>query len=496
MAPDKPRKSASLNKTRMSLRERKKSRLCKDKGKMFRSSLDTTSRLSADDEASDKEPQSITVGSDCKNDNTDRTKREKKTRERKRKAGDFSERPYCKGNTSTEISQTPAANTTPNLGTEYSHLAKATDSTVITVDEEWVDKDATSGTDILADVLRSNDNFCSPRRLLSEAVYPQVDRNLTTYNIVSSGVEVTNPITVTRLPPQSVISGIENDPNKTSSSDVAFQFPSYGIFDREGIRVLGRFHLMKSLKKQVQFEVTWLKKAFKNLNFQQEVTDALLDRWNKDGRFLACHGNYQITSQTLSLLVGERYLSDEIINFLIQKYCDRANQTLEQNGLQILLPSFLSTGMVLRNVVQRLCLVYNMERVKYMFLPVHMNESHWGLAVFSVSEKTVYFDDGYHCPIPGELTRNSTEILKIINETTNNLVYNPNMWKCVTRFKVPMPDQPRQYVKGKHGSGSCGVAVICAARDFCNGLFDNFSWTYEDAPRLRAQLMVEILDLN
>lgn len=125
-----------------------------------------------------------------------------------------------------------------------------------------------------------------------------------------------------------------------------------------------------------------------------------------------------------------------------------------------------------------------------------MNESHWGLAVFSVSEKTVYFDDGFHCPIPGELTRNSTEILRIMNETTNNVIYNPITWKGVTCFKVPMPNQPRQYVKGKHGSGSCGVAVICAARDFCNGLFDNFSWTYEDAPRLHAQLMVEILDLN
>jgi len=52
---------------------------------------------------------------------------------------------------------------------------------------------------------------------------------------------------------------------------------------------------------------------------------------------------------------------------------------------------------------------------KNTFLPVHMNESHWGLAVFSAEEKTVYFDDGYHCPIPEELTRNSTEILRIIN---------------------------------------------------------------------------------
>ena len=177
----------------------------------------------------------------------------------------------------------------------------------------------TSGSEILADVLGSNNNFCSARRLLSEAIYPEVDRNLTTYKLVTSGVDLTNPITVSRLPPQSVLSEIEKNSNKTNTSGVAFQFPFYGTFDREGIRVLGRFHLMKSLQKQVQFEETWLKKAFKNLKYQQEVTDALLNRGNKDDRFLACHGNYQITSQMLSLSAGERYLSDDIINFLIQK---------------------------------------------------------------------------------------------------------------------------------------------------------------------------------
>lgn len=92
MAPEKPRMSASLNKTWMSLRERKKSRLCKDKGKMFQSSLNMTSHLPADDEASDKEPESIAVESDSKYGNTDHRKREKKTREWKHKAGDFSER--------------------------------------------------------------------------------------------------------------------------------------------------------------------------------------------------------------------------------------------------------------------------------------------------------------------------------------------------------------------------------------------------------------------
>lgn len=122
-----------------------------------------------------------------------------------------------------------------------------------------------------------------------------------------------------------------------------------------------------------------------------------------------------------------------------------------QTSLKILLPSFLSTGVVLRNVVERISLIYDMERVKHMFLPVHINESHWGLALFSVSDKTVFFDDGYHCPIPEDLTRNSKEILRIIHEVTNNAMYQPLMWNKVRRFKVPTPDQPGQSDEGKYG---------------------------------------------
>ena len=292
--------------------------------------------------------------------------------------------------TPTKSNKVPPKGTVTNSSNDNSVLKNAVDVDVITVEDVSDDKDVTSRSDIFADVLRSNDNFSNPRRLLSQAIYPEVDRNLTSFKKLTSGVSIpTDPITVTTLPPQSVLLEIEEELKKIKSVKVAFQFPNYGIFDREGIRVLGRFHSMKSLRRQVQFEETWLKQAFKNVKFEREVTEALLDRWNKDGNFLASYGNYHITSQSLSLLAGERYLSDEVINFLIWKYCDRANEAETQTSLKILLPSFLSTGVVLRNAIER-SLIYDMERVKHMFLPVHINESHWGLAVFSVSDKTVF----------------------------------------------------------------------------------------------------------
>ena len=81
-------------------------------------------------------------------------------------------------------------------------------------------------------------------------------------------------------------------------------------------------------------------------------------------------------------------MSDEVINFLGQKYCDKANEESEicQN---IVLPLYLSTGNVHKSVVERICHPNDMESVVNMFLPVHMNSCHWGLAIFSIKNKSV-----------------------------------------------------------------------------------------------------------
>ena len=256
------------------------------------------------------------------------------------------------------------------------------------------------------------------------------------------------------------------------------KFPLYGNFDREGVRILKRFHRLKVLRKEVEFEKKWLQSTFseKDPMLPEEVTYALLDRWIIEGSYLATYGNYRITSQELSLLCGERYLSDEILNFLVEKYCDKSNQE-KQVEHSILLPSFLSTGDVLRNVVERICLRKDMGYVTNMFLPVHMNMCHWGLAVFSVVEQTVFFDDGYHCPIPNNLKSNAVKILNI------------------KRFLVPMPDQPEDAARSTNGFGSCGVAVICSVRDICDSSTAAFTWSYHDSPSLCADLMMDVLDI-
>ena len=368
---------------------------------------------------------------------------------------------------------------------------------VISSDDEN-SEDVSAEMDVSADVKRRNDNFIYPRRILGQAMFPDTDHTLTDYEIcsTSSGTVITDAVSVDRLPPLSVLKQVDDEIKRTKNMTSIAKLPFHGNFDLKRIRILQRFHHLKCLREETSFEKTWLKTVFASSKFEKEVTHALLDRWNNDGTYLAEYQNYRISSQELSLLCGERYLSDEIINFVTQKYCDKANESTKACN-NILLPSFLSSGCVLRNVVESICLHYNMQEVVTMFLPVHMvHECHWGLAIFSVKEKSISFDDGYHYAIPEDLRRNACNILSIMHQVTGSESYQPSKWSEITRFQFPFPDQPQASAHSATGCGSCGVAVVCAVRDICAGKTTNFTWTYKDAPRLRAELMVEILNLS
>ena len=129
-------------------------------------------------------------------------------------------------------------------------------------------------------------------------------------------------------------------------------------------------------------------------------------------------------------------MSDEVINFLGQKYCDQANEE-SQMYQNILLPSYLSAGNVLKTVVEHItCHHNNLASVVNMFLPVHMNLCHWGLSIFSINNQTVFFDDGYHCPIPEELKQNANRIINIIFQTTGNeKSFDKDIWIGLKYYK-------------------------------------------------------------
>ena len=144
-------------------------------------------------------------------------------------------------------------------------------------------------------------------------------------------------------------------------------------------------------------------------------------------------------------------------------------------------------------VLRRHTTLCNPQLLRYILMPIHLQGCHWGLIVISL--KVFYFDDGLKCDPPstkvphailGSLQRIFPGNARVTEFTT----------LCHSKFK--RFGMPRQPVNGSvHGSGSCGVGVILAARDFISNLsvhgLPRFQWRFKDSRLYRKQLLLQIL---
>lgn len=254
------------------------------------------------------------------------------------------------------------------------------------------------------------------------------------------------------------------------------QYPSYGCFTigRRIVRILSRYDTLRTVVKEVREEEKWLEVAFKELPQTEKhlVSEALLDNWNEKGQYLVQLKWYNITSQELSVLCCERYLNDEVINLLINTFCDAAN---ERHGrtLYTMLSSYISTNFQ-TSAVQYIYANVDMSTVEIIFLPIHLNGNHWGLLVFDVNNCFVGYDYRFHYPVTLSLQDLPGKIITTVHQTTGLQRFQPSSWSKVQRFKVQMPNQP-------NGSGSCGVGVVFYILDICNGFQRHFTWTFNES---------------
>lgn len=358
-----------------------------------------------------------------------------------------------------------------------------------------LDKTNTSENDgFIHDLLRSDDNFRTPRRILAEAHIPPVDITLDVPFVTKEKEIFTDPLTLSSIPPKSRIQDALNSlRNKIERQKFAMCIDGFGSFSMKGLLTLMRYHRMKELKDEVQAELKWVGDTFNTYPKEDRdmVVKALLDRWNLDGTFVAKSLDYFITSQELSRLCGERYLSDEMIHFFIQVHCHKANMAISRDKF-VLLPSFVTARDVQTNILSRVCRIYNIKETEVLFLPVHISECHWGLAVFYVEEQTVRYDDGLHLPLSEANIKSCRNTLNTLLKLSGRTEFDPKKWKF-ERFDNPMPDQPtKRNATVQRGHGSCGVGVVCCVIDLCNGK-TNFQWSFNEAHHLRANLMIDIV---
>ena len=176
---------------------------------------------------------------------------------------------------------------------------------------------------IVRDLCRRDVKFATQRRLLADARLPIVDHKIkfsAIKSLESDQVDVITQdlLTVEGDPALSVITESMNALLKTkrkkegNSLNLVVEYPSYGCFTFDGVRILSRYDILRTVAREVRQEEKWLELAFKGCSQQQKtlVTEALLDNWNVKGQYLVQSKGHTITSHELSALCCERYLTD------------------------------------------------------------------------------------------------------------------------------------------------------------------------------------------
>ena len=136
------------------------------------------------------------------------------------------------------------------------------DTTSVTKVDDIPTEYTPQGIGIFSKVLHRDQNFRYPHRMLAEATFPDVGGTLTSFTLLADQSKLTDSITVTTLPPQSVLEDIERELRRSEEElgRGAIRNPSYGVFDINGIRNLQVFHRLKCPRADVSFEKQWINK--------------------------------------------------------------------------------------------------------------------------------------------------------------------------------------------------------------------------------------------
>ena len=143
--------------------------------------------------------------------------------------------------------------------------------------------------------------------------------------------------------------------------------------------------------------------------------------------------------------------------------------------------------------------------IKQVLIPVHLSNCHWALARIHFPTKSFQFDDSLKWLPPGDLIARLRHLIELLSELLpDNVHLTSRSWKRGTlrleRFGMPVQSS----VAGTEGSASCGIAVVLAARDFCQFGLPNqvandipkFKWSPNEAWYHRFLCLLDIINRN
>ena len=339
------------------------------------------------------------------------------------------------------------------------------------------------------------------RKELNGIVVPQVSGN--NHNNVTSVFGTYNekdPLSLRERPPERIVKKAEKAlrRKKCQQEPTGVAIVNLGTFSRSGIAILKKFCEISSLKASIQTEERWLQGPPDGLSVPGilAIKDVL---WNKSkSETVLRAGQKFIDVASFSTLIEERYLDNFVIDVTILKFLQDC-----QGSKALYLPSETQTWLqtnhqfLCRKIVEVLSNARE-EEFDLLLCPLHMNQSHWGLIAIDLVGKKLLFDDGLKLQPDSSILPSMKYLLDVLHDLRPNAqCFSSSFWSTADHFeRFGMPSQNDCDSTGE-GSGSCGVGVILAARDFIlkgpsNAVYQ-FGWKYTQMRKLRKELMIQII---
>lgn len=323
--------------------------------------------------------------------------------------------------------------------------------------------------------------------------------------VVCKPFNATDPLSLQKWPQERIVrkalqilSKAQGNTLSVSQRDKGVVLGHLGVFTEDSLRMLERLSTITQTKRDFEAEKRWLSEDDGVLTTSQkdEIVQVLGN--NPPDECVAKHKEFVISVNSLAYFVEERYLDNFSIDFMLAKY----RSTLDKARSVICLPSYfkdMACGSSVDN--DRLASIFKShkndcksDKLRFVFLPIHMCGCHWGLVVIDVYHQLCYFDDGMKYRAPSEASKIVRIVLKLIEET----FYISLTGSFNGQFK--RFGMPRQMTGSTSGSGSCGVGVVLAAKTFMEfaetASTPGMHWSFKDSKSLRKKLMPQIVQWN
>lgn len=313
-----------------------------------------------------------------------------------------------------------------------------------------------------------------------------------------------DPLSLNDRPPEQVVSDAEKAlrMKQNDLKPTGVQIGNLGTFSSNGIAILKKFCEISSLRASIRSEDRWLMATADGLS-ANEIRSIEQVLWHQRiGETILRAGQKSVDVGSFSTLVGERYLDNFVIDVAILHYLWVGQKQVGTKALYLPCEThtWLNTNdeLFIKQKFRGVLGPSNESEFDLILLPLHMNEAHWGLIVIDLLGRRLLFDDGFKQQPASSVLPTIKYILDVFQQLMLSApCFNNSFWSSINALeRFGMPSQHNCGSTGQ-GTGSCGVGVILAARDFIlkgvNGTVNQFVWQYTEMRPLRKKLMIQII---